>query len=211
MCGLPYTARVDGADKPPLEPLAAPIMAGHRYLGRPIYYSDVVVRRDSPFQTFSDLRQASWAYNEPGSFSGHVLTCYELARRGEGSNYFGSIVRSGSHQRSLQMVLDGLVAAAAIDSTVLEAVYRFQPEIMAQIRVVEIFGPCPIPPAVVSTKLAPELRADLWEQLSRMHERPDGKSILAAAGVSRFTAVTDADYNPIRHMARAAATVTLEQ
>jgi phosphonate transport system substrate-binding protein len=211
LCGYLYTQKVDRAGKPALELLAVPIMAGDRYDGRSVYYADVIVRRDSALRTFEDLRQASWVYNEPGSFSGHVLTCYELARRGEGNQYFGSIVESGSHLRSLQMVLDGRADGSAIDSTVLEAACRLRPEITGQIRVIESFGPAPMPPAVISTHLAAALKANLQEQLWRMHEREDGRAILAAAGVARFTAVTDADYDAIRHIARAAATVTLRQ
>jgi phosphonate transport system substrate-binding protein len=211
ICGLPYTIRVDGAAEPPLALLAAPVMAGSRYAGRPVYYSDVVVRRDTPYCTFADLRGASWACNEPGSFSGHLITCYELARRGEGSRYFGSIVYSGSHLRSLAMVLAGEVAATAIDSTVLELACRQQPHLAGQLRVVEVFGPAPIPPAVISTRVAPGLRSQLGEKLQQMHQNEDGAAVLAAAGVARFTAVADADYDPIRQIAHLATTVTLEQ
>jgi phosphonate transport system substrate-binding protein len=211
ICGLPYTVRVDGAAEPPLALLAAPVMAGTRYSGRPVYYSDVVVRRDTPYCAFADLRGASWAYNEPGSFSGHLITCYELLRRGEGHRYFGSVVQSGSHLRSLAMVLAGEVAAATIDSTVLELAFRQQPHLAGQLRVVEVFGPAPIPPAVISTRVAPRLRAQLGEKLQQMHHDDEGLAVLAAAGIARFTAVSDADYNPIRKMAQLAATVTLEQ
>jgi phosphonate transport system substrate-binding protein len=203
--------KVDRASKAAIELLAAPIMAGARYGGRPVYYSDVIVRHDSPVGTFAELRGASWAYNEPASFSGHLITCYELVRRGEGCGYFGSIVQSGRHARSIEMVLDGRVDASAIDSTVLELACRFRPEIAAELRVIESFGPAPMPPVVVLTSLAADLKQDLRQQLWRMHEREDGKEILAAAGVARFTAVADAHYDSIRHMARAAAPVTLEQ
>jgi ABC-type nitrate/sulfonate/bicarbonate transport system substrate-binding protein len=56
---------------PKLTLLAAPLPAGARYGGKPIYFSDVVVRRDSPYQTFADLRGVTWGYNEPGSQSGY--------------------------------------------------------------------------------------------------------------------------------------------
>jgi phosphonate transport system substrate-binding protein len=211
ICGLPYTLKVDRAKQPPIELLAAPIMAGERYGGRAVYYSDVIVHRDSPVHSFEDLRAASWAYNDPGSFSGHLVTCYELARRGEGCDYFGALIQSGSHLRSIDMVLDGRVQASAIDSTVLELACRFRPEIATGIRVVAVFGPAPIPPAVVLAKLPAGLKQNLREQLCRMHQRDDGRAVLATGGVARFPAVTDADYDPIRHMARVAASVTLEQ
>ena len=118
ICGRPYVELL--AAGAPISLLAAPVMAGARYGGRPIYFSDVVVRRDSRFQSFADLRGASWATNEPGSQSGYHVTRYHLARLGEMGRYFGRAVASGGHARSLQMVLAGEVDASAIDSTVLE-------------------------------------------------------------------------------------------
>src|SRR5205085_1511645 len=60
ICGLPYIelARRDGNL---FEPIAAPVLKAKRYGGKPIYFSDVVVRRDGPFRSFADLRGRSWA------------------------------------------------------------------------------------------------------------------------------------------------------
>jgi phosphonate transport system substrate-binding protein len=64
LCGLPYVHKAD-VDESGLELLAVPVPRGERYLDRPVYFSDIVVRRDRPFRSFFDLRGASWAYNEP--------------------------------------------------------------------------------------------------------------------------------------------------
>jgi phosphonate transport system substrate-binding protein len=90
-----------------IELLAAPVMQGSRYEQRPIYFSDVVVHRDSPFHSLAQLRGASWAYNEPRSHSGHLLTRYYLETRGEGGpeGYFGAVIAAGSHQRALELIL----------------------------------------------------------------------------------------------------------
>ena len=79
ICGLPYVWLADRRP-PPVEPLAAPVLAGDRYAGRPIYYSDVIVRHDSPIIRLEELRGCSWAYNEPASHSGHTITLYSLVR-----------------------------------------------------------------------------------------------------------------------------------
>src|SRR5262245_55229439 len=55
LCGLLYIQKADL-----LEPLAAPVLQGERYGGRAIYFSEVIVRADSPFQSFADLRGGSW-------------------------------------------------------------------------------------------------------------------------------------------------------
>jgi phosphonate transport system substrate-binding protein len=46
ICGLPYVWLAD-RHPPPVEPLAAPLLAGERYGGRPVSYSDVIVHHDS--------------------------------------------------------------------------------------------------------------------------------------------------------------------
>src|SRR5207249_1369507 len=91
VCGIVYTRRADlgGAG---FELLAAPVPLERRYGGGAVYFSDVVVRRDSRFRSFAGLRGVAWAYNEPGSHSGYTLTRYHLARRGFGWDYFGRVV-----------------------------------------------------------------------------------------------------------------------
>ena len=63
ICGLPYV-QLARQPSPPVELLAAPVLQGARYRGRPIYFSDVIVRADSGYRSFSDLRGCSWAYND---------------------------------------------------------------------------------------------------------------------------------------------------
>jgi phosphonate transport system substrate-binding protein len=201
ICGLPYIRKV-AKPSPLIELLAAPVMQGERYQDRPIYFSDVVVRSDSRFQTLEDLRGAAWAYNEPGSHSGYNVVRYALALRNETSGFFSRVIESGAHQVSLQMVLREEVDASAIDSTVLEQELQDNPSIQARLRIIDTFGPSPIPPWVISKNTRPEWRSALRELFLTMHLDPDGKALLDRTHMLRFTAVEDADYNPIRSMTR---------
>jgi phosphonate transport system substrate-binding protein len=115
ICSLPYVSQTEHNDAC-IELLVAPVMQGSRYQNRPIYFSDVVVHRDSQFRTFADLRGASWAYNEPLSHSGYNLVRYHLANLGEKSVYFSEVIESGAHLTSLQMIMARQVDASAIDS-----------------------------------------------------------------------------------------------
>ncbi len=199
ICGLPYIRKVL-IPSPVIELLAAPVMQGERYQNRPIYFSDVVVRSDSPFQALEDLRGHTWAYNEPGSHSGYNVVRYALALRHETSGFFGRVIESGAHQVSLQMILNHAVDGSAIDSTVLEQEIRNDPSIQSRIRIIDTFGPSPIPPWVISKNTRPDLRQALQELFLGMHGDPSGKAILDRAHIRRFTAVDDPDYNPIRSM-----------
>jgi phosphonate transport system substrate-binding protein len=201
ICGLPYIRKV-AKPSPMIELLAAPVMQGERYQGRPIYFSDVVVRSDSPFLALEDLRGATWAYNEPGSHSGYNIVRYTLALRNETSGFFGRVIESGAHQVSLQMILNSEVDGSAIDSTVLEQEILDDPSIQPRIRIIDTFGPSPIPPWVISKNTRPDWRLALQKLFLEMHGDPAGKIILDRAHMLRFAAVEDADYNPIRSMTR---------
>lgn len=208
ICGLPYVQRVNRPD-PRIELLAAPVMRGARYADRPVYYSDVVVHRDSGFRRFADLRGATWAYNEPGSQSGYNVVRYHLAVLGEATGYFGQVMESGAHQASLQMILDGRIDASAIDSTVLEEEFRRDPSVRSRLRIVDTLGPSPIPPWIVQRSLPRDLRDTLRELLLTMHQDPKGRAILAQGHMTCFAHVEDSDYDSIRHMARLAESVRL--
>jgi phosphonate transport system substrate-binding protein len=199
VCGLPYVQLAQRGN-PPVEPLAAPILQGARYGGRPIYYSDVVVRRDSPFHSFADLRGRSWCYNETQSQSGYGITRYHLVQIGETNGFFGEVVDAGWHERALELVYAGDVDATAIDSQVLAIALRDQPELAAGLRMLASLGPSTIQPVVASRRLCPSLRADLQAVLVEIHQHDQARAALAHGFVERFVPISDGDYDDIRAM-----------
>jgi phosphonate transport system substrate-binding protein len=208
VCGLPYVLRAD-RPRPRMELLAAPVMAGARYARRPVYFSDIVVRHDSPARSFLDLRGSRWGYNEPRSHSGYEVVRYHLSRLGECTGFFGTTIETGAHQETLRLILDREVDASAIDSTVLETELRRRPALREELCVIETLGPSPVPPWIVSQHLPQFLKRRLRGIMLGMHRDPGGRAILREASIARFAGVTDRDYDPIRRMSRAAANVVL--
>lgn len=199
ICGLPYVLYTrDPA--PPLEAIAAPVLKGHRFQNRPIYYSDVIVHRDSPFHSFADLRGCSWAYNEPKSQSGYGITRYHLAKMSETGGYFGKVVQSGFHQQSIRMVARREVDASAIDAQVLAVELRDHPRLGAQLRVVDSLGPSTIQPLTAASRLPESLKRDIQAILTNMHHDPAARVLLDRGMIDHFTSVSDADYDDIRAM-----------
>ena len=207
-CGLPYVCKADSLASN-IELLAVQVPEDSRCQGRPVCFSDVVVRRESRFQSFEELRGASWAYNEPRSHSGYNVVRHQLAVRGERRNFFGRVVESGAHRLSLAMVLDGRVDGSAIDSAVLEWEMAQRPEISEQIRVIATFGPSPIPPWVISKHVLREQRIAVRELLLGMRRYKHGRAVLATGRIERFMRAEDQDYDPIRHMVEIAEQVLL--
>jgi phosphonate transport system substrate-binding protein len=201
VCGLAYI-ELSRTNNWPIDPLAAPVLRGERYGGKPVYFSDVIVRRDRSLRSFADLRGCSWSYNEPHSHSGYGIVRYELARRGETWRFFGRIVEAGYHERSIRLVCSGAVDAAAIDSQVLAVAFRDHPELAEQLRIVAGLGPSTIQPLVVARRLPERLRAKLLSVLLEMSDDPVVQPALAQAFIQRFVPVSDSSYDDIRHMQR---------
>jgi phosphonate transport system substrate-binding protein len=199
ICGLPYvwlTAR----RPPPLEPLAAPVLSGPRYGGRPVYYSDVIVRRDSPITCLEELEGRSWAYNEPASHSGHTVTLYSLVRMGARPGFLGKVVEAGFHQRALRLVAAGSVDATAIDSQVLAIELRDHPRLADRLRLVGAFGPSTIQPVVAASRLPARLKDQVRELLVGLGDDPTAQAALDYGFIRRFAPVDDAAYDDIRGM-----------
>jgi phosphonate transport system substrate-binding protein len=209
VCGLQYVRSRQAGDEPGIDLLAAPVMRGRRYGLRPVYFSDIVVRRGHPARTLDDLSGARFAFNERTSHSGYGVVRHELARRGYTRGFFGSVVESGAHQSSLSLIAAGAVDASAIDSTVLETEFLHTPDLAQQVRVVTTLGPSPIPPLVVSRALSSAVRNDLRSVLLEMHHDPRGSHVLSRGRVRQYVEVRDSDYDPIRMMATAGAAIAL--
>jgi phosphonate transport system substrate-binding protein len=205
VCSLPYvTFERRGLDL--AVPVAAPVLEGARYGGRPIYFSDVIVRRDSPFRSFLDIRGRSWAYNEPLSHSGYGITRYHLVTLGETNGFFGEVVESGFHQEAIRMVARGEVDGSAIDSQVLALEFRDHPELAERVRVVESLGPSTIQPVAVSRRVPQELREAIRDVLVTMAQDPGLRERLRAGLIERFVPVDAASYDDIRMMVEACET-----
>jgi ABC-type phosphate/phosphonate transport system substrate-binding protein len=167
-----------------VELLPLPVPADHRAEGKPVYFADVVVSASSPARTFAELRGARWAYNDRNSKSGWFSMAERCAPL-RPEDFFGELIASGSHLRSLELVASGDADAAAIDSNVL----RMQTH---SLRVIESWGPFPIQPSVIRAALSDETKRNVAAALLTIHERH--AESLARFGVVRFVTGNEADY-----------------
>jgi phosphonate transport system substrate-binding protein len=166
--------------------LPAPVPLDPRANGRPIYFADVVVRADSRFAEFEELRGARWAYNDQNSRSGWFSM---VERVKDPEAFFGSLVQSGSHLQSLHLVLAGAVDAAAIDSNALFLQRREHPELASALRTLETWGPYSIQPVIVRGGVDRELKSRIAKALLAMTPET-----LAPFGFRGFATVDDSAY-----------------
>ena len=201
VCGLPYVLYTAPRREPsPITALVAPVLRGERYQNRPIYFSDVIVHRDSPFRSFSDLRGCSWAYNEPQSQSGYGITRYSLVKLGETHGYFKKVIEAGFHQTAIRMVDEGQVDASAIDSQVLAVELAHQPQLAQKLRVIDALGPSTIQPFVAASHVPQSLRDDVQAIFVEMHNKSSVATYLQQGHIDHFVPVQNSDYDDIRAM-----------
>jgi phosphonate transport system substrate-binding protein len=144
-----------------VEAIAAPILADERFEGKPLYSSEVIVNRDSSFESLDDLRGARWAFNESSSWSGYWVTLQSVGSW----DFFGEVVEAGFHERAVRMVADGEVDGAAIDCHVLGVTLRQETRLGERLRVVETLGPAPSQPVAVRSGLEAGVKAQIQETL----------------------------------------------
>jgi phosphonate transport system substrate-binding protein len=199
VCSLPYVM-FERQGISPAEPIAAPVLQGERYGGKPIYYSDVIVHRDSDARSFLDLRGRSWSFNEPLSQSGYGITRFHLVSIGETKGFFSEVIDAGFHEESVRMVADGRVDASAIDSQVLAVEIRDRPEVTKNIKVIDALGPSTIQPVAVSKRFDREFRNAVAEVLIAFHKTKRGRDLLDLGLVEKWVPIEASDYNDIRAM-----------
>ncbi|HEY0493994.1 MAG TPA: PhnD/SsuA/transferrin family substrate-binding protein [Candidatus Dormibacteraeota bacterium] len=194
LCSPPYLRL---ASRGLVEAIAAPVLLGGRYGGRPVYFSDVVVRNDNPARNFKDLRGSRWSFNDVDSYSGYTAPLLHLARLGETAAFFGRWIDSGSHEASIRLILSGEVDASAIDSQVL-AIEARRPEVAAGLRTICVLGPAPVQPIVIASRLPENRKERVREIILGLGSDPAGRKALETGLVERFVPVSRATYEPVR-------------
>lgn len=206
VCGLPYTHKFKEGK---YELVAIPVMnlkkgayadaKGYESVpGK--YYSYTIVKKDSPINSWADMKGKTYAYNDQGSNSGYNLPRAKLVELGAKSweDQFSKVVVSGSHEESIRLVSKGVVDASSVDSLVLDYDRSIKNADALNVKIIEHLGPAGAPPIVASKNADPAVIAALKDAFLNMHKDPEGKKILDAALVTRFDAPNDKNYDDIR-------------
>jgi phosphonate transport system substrate-binding protein len=193
VCGGPY---VEGHDEFGMELLAAP-----QAYGEQVYYSYIIVSKDSPIKNFEDLQGKTFAFTDPLSNSGTLVPTYLLARMHESpEKFFKKIIFTQSHDKSIKAVAQGVIDGAAVDSLIWEYLNRSDPVYTSKTRIIKKSFPYGIPPVVVRRDLKPELKEKLRRIFLTAHQDVQGREILKGMMIDRFTPIEDSAYNSIREM-----------
>lgn len=195
ICGLLYTLQQDQQAR--YQVLAKPIFAGHE---DPLYFSYLVVRRDSAIQSLADLQAKRLVINDPDSYSGHHALWAHWAKL-EHAPQFASVLESGSHSNSLGRVAAGEADVAAIDCTVFDyGLQSGKPEMQDVLRQLVSIGqssPAPTPPLVMHQSVDPAITQAIQQALLALNQS-QWLANFKSAGLNGLVAACDQDYDFMR-------------
>jgi ABC-type phosphate/phosphonate transport system substrate-binding protein len=189
MCGLPFSRM---QPRPYL--LAAPVPSPVEFRAAPIYWSEFVVRSDSPYRAVSDTCGGRIAFTSPESQSGFAAPLQYLRQLGGKRPLYAEIIAPQiTPQGALAAVIEHRADVAAIDAYSLCLQRRFSPELSAGIRVLARTEPRPIAPLVASTPL--ESLAQAFEQA---HQDAALQPLLQNLCLQRFVRPDPERYQALR-------------
>jgi phosphonate transport system substrate-binding protein len=191
-----------------------PILTNIEVDGSKGYFSALYVKSSSPFKTLADLKGKSIAYADVNSTSGYLFPRHEMRAKGiDPDKFFGKSIFAGGHEQGVVAVVGGQAdAGVAWTSAVGDAAKGYSRGIftrmvdqkllkMADIRIVEKFGPIVNGPVVVRSALPKEFKAALTKAMMDLpKENPAAYRALASGDSPGFTPVSHADYAAIVQM-----------
>jgi len=155
MCGLPYSLVMP---RPAL--VVAPIPSPSAFGGRACYWTDLVVRADSPFQSLEQTFGHRLALTTPESQSGYAAPLHALMAYGGGKPLYREIIEPRfTPMGALTAVIENRAEVAPLDSYALVLLAKYAPDLTAQVRVIKSTEPTAVPALVASGPASPKLTA----------------------------------------------------
>lgn len=187
MCGYPWALA-------PVKPhlLAAPVPSPPRYGGRPVYFTDFIVRADGPHRTLADTFGGRIAYSTEHSHSGYNAPRFHLLahRTAERPTLYREVLGPFVRQRPcLDAVVDGRADVAAVDGYGLELLARHAPDVAGRVRVVESTIAAPSAPLVASPLIDTATRERITVALVDAEKAPEIRPTLEDLLLTRFVRV----------------------
>ncbi len=132
ICGYPLVHRFDGL----LELLGTPCYAAAGCQGG-AYSSNIVVREDiANLGNRGRCEVEELHTNSADSMSGHLALRAALSFLACGKLFFGRMIESGSHVRSMELIAAGVADVAAIDCVSYALAERYRPDLVQPLRII---------------------------------------------------------------------------
>ncbi len=198
-CGYPLTHALKGR----VRLVGAPHYSAPGCEG-PAYCSQIVVGQDSGPDRLEDLRGRRAAFNGLDSQSGMNAFRHAIAPLSGGKPFFGEVICSGGHLKSMQAVAEGKADAACIDAICWALACREIPELAARLKPIARTASVPVLPLITSLRFS-DGEADLIAgTVAAVFASPETEACRARLGICGFSRLTVDDYAGILEMERQA-------
>jgi ABC-type phosphate/phosphonate transport system substrate-binding protein len=198
MCGLPYSR---ANPQPTL--IAAPVPSPAEFTGRPEYWSELVVRSDSPHADLESTFGGKLCLTAPNSQSGYAAALQYLmafdAARNSGAGARSPLYREIAAPAvtplgAVTAVVSGTADVAPIDAYAYRLLQKHRGDLTSKLRTVARTARTPIPPLVASIEGAASLRA----AFTAAHRDPALKVLFTGLKLSHFETPDPGDYDALR-------------
>ncbi|ADR18555.1 phosphate/phosphite/phosphonate ABC transporter substrate-binding protein [Calditerrivibrio nitroreducens] len=177
---------------------AIDILAVPQVNGKTYYKSLIIVNKTSNIHTISDLKNKIFAFTDPLSNTGYIYPVYLLLQNGiTDRRYFKKVYYTNSHDKSIFLVNNGVVDAAAVDNMIFEYLSKISPKYVENINIIHSSMEFPNPPVVITNF---SLKDKLKQIFLNMHNDPEGKAILKNLGIEKFVIVPKKEYDIIKNI-----------
>ncbi len=149
--------------------------------GKPFYYSQWYVAKDSEYESLADLKGKSVAFTSQTSTSGFLFPVAKVVEEGhlkpgqDPREYFGEVLFAGGYEAALKSLAAGKVEAAAA-SDYAPGRYLSKEE-QAKIRVLTKQGPAPTHGIAIKADLPDDVKDKVKAALLKLNE-PENKELL---------------------------------
>jgi phosphonate transport system substrate-binding protein len=153
-----------------------PIAGAQDVSGGMGYNSVMIVKTDSPYQKYEDLKGKTVARNDANSTSGFTIPTYSWAQMGTPIDEYFNSPLSGGHQQTVTGVLNGTFDAGFTWTTVNDGFGALRKMIdkgmlkRKDIRVIWTSPLIPTPPVVIMSSLPQAMKTDLIKLFLRLEE-----------------------------------------
>jgi phosphonate transport system substrate-binding protein len=153
-----------------------PIAGAQDVSGGMGYNSVMIVKTDSPYQKYEDLKGKTVARNDANSTSGFTIPTYSWAQMGTPIDEYFNSPLSGGHQQTVTGVLNGTFDAGFTWTTVNDGFGALRKMIdkgmlkRKDIRVIWTSPLIPTPPVVIMSSLPEAMKTDLIKLFLRLEE-----------------------------------------
>lgn len=151
------------------------------------YDTYLITAKDSDIESFDDLYHKTIAFTDPASFSGKLVIDNILSSKNTTvEEYFYRYFYTYNHDKSILAVANHLADAASVDSQVYDYTLKKNPDIIKQIKIIDVLEKAPSGPIVIRKDIDKETKAKIQNILFNIHTVKNVKEALNKVMIDQF-------------------------